>query len=82
MARERTLVQKLQSHRGSLVQVRADPSGDAIDLNGKIGLLMDMCTTAYRPLGDVRIELLIDGRVRRIYVYPHELEFIGADDAS
>jgi hypothetical protein len=82
MASDQTFEQQLQSHMCDLVRVREVYGGIEIDLKGKIGLLMSATRWHCGPMGEMQIELLIDGRFCSIYVYPHELEFIGADDAS
>jgi hypothetical protein len=82
MASDQTFEQKLQSHQGGLVRVREVYGGIEIDLKGKIGLLMSASRWHCGPIGEVQIELLIDGRFCSIEVYPRELEFIGAEDAS
>jgi hypothetical protein len=83
MAREQTFGRRLRYHRGGLVRVRltydAARRGLA-DIGGKIGLLMGVKSGDI--LGGVFIELLIDGRVRSLLLYPGDLEFLGADDAS
>jgi hypothetical protein len=83
MAREQTFGRRLRYHRGGLVRVRltydAARRGLA-DLGGKIGLLMN--ANPGDILGGVCIELLIDGSFRSLLLYPGDLEFLGADDAS
>ena len=81
MASEQTLVQKLQPHVGGLVRVRCD-DGRASGLNGKIGLLMSVTACKAPWLSRAVVELLIDGSVRSLFLYPDELELIGADDAK
>ena len=82
MASEQTFEQQLQSHMGGLVRVRCD-DGYANSLNSKIGLLM---SASEAERGDptlaapMQIELLIDGSVSILLLYPHELELIGAVD--
>ncbi len=81
MAREQTFEQKLQSHMGGLVRVRNYAGDGASGLNGKIGLLMSVSEACRsRSARTSQIEVLIDGNVRTLYVYPRELELIGADD--
>jgi hypothetical protein len=81
---ETSFHEKLNSHVGGLVRVRCD-DGYANSLNGKIGLLMSASEgrrSAIRDCGaPMQIEVLIDGSVRILLLYPQELEFIGADDA-
>jgi hypothetical protein len=83
MAREQTFEQKLQPHVGGLVRVRYGAAG-AIgeDLSGKIGLLMSVVGAdgPGDPRRSAQIEVLIDGSVRSLIVYLHEIELIGADD--
>ena len=55
------------------------PDGYANDLNGKIGILMS--APSARSRWPTQIELLIDGSVEKLLLYPGDLEFIGADDA-
>ena len=82
MASEQTLVQKLQSHMGGLVRVRCD-DGYANSLNGKIGLLMSASEgrAGAGLAAPMQIEVLIDGSVRILLLYPQELELLGSDDA-
>ncbi len=79
---ESSLLEQLKSHMGGLVRVRCD-DGYANSLNGKIGLLMS-ASEAERDdhyVGEpMQIEVLIDGSVRILLLYPHELELLGADD--
>ncbi len=86
MAREQTFEQKLQPHVGGLVRVRCD-DGYANSLNGKIGLLMSASEGRAAPTAlragreaPMQIEVLIDGSVRILLLYPQEIELIGADD--
>jgi hypothetical protein len=75
--------ERLQSHRGGLIRVgELDSRLVASAFSGKIGLLMSV-NTACAGLtveGAQWVELLIDGSVRSIFLYPDELELIGADD--
>jgi hypothetical protein len=79
MPGDQTFEQQLQPHVGGLVRVCYGAWAAPRGLNGKIGLLMGVATSG-RALG-AQIELLIDGRVRILLVYPHELELLPADDA-
>jgi hypothetical protein len=76
MPSDQTFEQQLQSHVGGLVRVRSD-GGYANSLNGKIGLLMSVATARVRS---AQIEVLIDGSVKKLILYPEEIEIIGADD--
>jgi len=78
MPSDQTFEQQLQSHVGGLVRVCYDDGG-ASSLNGKIGLLMGGVPDGARWAA--QIEVLIDGSVKILVVYPNELELIGADDA-
>jgi hypothetical protein len=50
---------------------------------GKIGLLLSVDPAPRWVVEDVAVvKLLIDGSVRILVVYPHEIEFLGADDAK
>jgi hypothetical protein len=83
MARKKTFGQQLKSHKGGLVRVRPGPGAAGRVFGGKIGLLMNSNSNIGSDiLGAVRIELLIDGSVKKFILYPCDLEFIGADDAS
>ena len=86
MTYDQTLEQ-LKSHVGGLVRVRVgawrDSRATAREFDGKIGLLM----SAFPAFGaGIRVdaqwvEMLIDGSIKNIFLYPDELEFLGADDA-
>jgi hypothetical protein len=78
MPSDQTFEQQVQAHVGGLVRVRYDDGG-ASGLNGKIGLLMSVATARVRS---AQIEVLIDGSVKILVVYPNEIELIGADDVS
>jgi hypothetical protein len=80
MASEQTFEQKLQSHMGGLVRVCYGAWADHARLIGKIGLLMSVATT--RTGRSAQAELLIDGSVKKLILYPDEIELIGADDAK
>lgn len=77
---ERDFVNRLREHVGGLVRVRCD-DGRASGLNGKIGLLMSVTAFKAPWLSRAVIELLIDDSVRILFLYPDEIELIGADDA-
>mgnify|MGYP006966048054 CR=1 FL=1 len=82
MPGDQTFLQQLNSHVGGLVRVRVSAwrEGWAAtrEFDGKIGLLMSTIGAS----GDAQwIELLIDGRIKNIFLYPDEVEFLGADDA-
>ena len=82
---ETSFLEQLKSHVGGLVRMCNYGGGGASGLNGKIGLLMSVSEAwrSSRPAEALeQIELLIDGSVRSLIVYPHELEFLGADDAK
>ncbi len=80
MSLEISLHEKLQPHVGGLVRMR---NYGASGLNGKIGLLMSVSEAwrSSRPAAPAQIEVLIDGSIRSLIVYPHEIDLIGADDA-
>ncbi len=73
MPSDQTFGQKLQPHVGGLVRVCYDDGGTS-GFNGKIGLLMSV---APRLARSAQIEVLIDGSVKILVVYPNELELIG-----
>jgi hypothetical protein len=79
MPDDQTFEQRLKSHTGGLVRVFDEAKVDR-SLRGKIGLLMSARHLYTR--GPVRVELLIDGSVKKLLLYPSELEFLGADDVS
>jgi hypothetical protein len=87
MAREQTLVQKLQPHQGGLVRVRVGAWrgswATTREFDGKIGLLMSTFPAFGAGISvDAQwIELLIDESIKNIFLYPDEVEFLGADDA-
>ncbi len=82
MTREKTFGQQLQPHVGELVRVRIYGGGVG-GLSGKIGLLMSVSEAwSARSSPTAQIEVFIDGNVRTLYVYPRELELLGADDAK
>jgi hypothetical protein len=51
------------------------------EFNGKIGLLMGV-TTAFSGTNrrSAWVNLLIDGSIKKLLLYPGDLKFIGADD--
>jgi hypothetical protein len=78
--------ERLQSHQGGLVRVlyseRRRLYMTAREVHGKIGLLVSLKSTDYSySIDSAMVELLIDGSVKMILLYPGELEFLGADDA-
>ncbi len=68
--------EQIQPHVGRIVKVLCLGYSDLT--YGQLGLLVrargDDAMTAW-------VDLLIDGRVRTLYVYPGDLELIGAEDA-
>jgi hypothetical protein len=74
-----TFERLLKSHTGGLVRVVDEAQLDPA-LRGKIGLALS--ARAMFSRGPVRVELLIDGSVKKLLLYPGELEFLGADDVS
>ena len=76
---DQTFGQQLQPHVGGLVRVRYGAWAASSGLNGKIGLLISVADASRRR--SAQIEVLIDGSVRFLLLYPHELELLGADDA-
>jgi hypothetical protein len=78
---------RLQSHVGGLIRVRVGAwrgSGSTTrEFDGKIGLLMSTFPAFGGELSvDAQwVELLIDESIKNIFLYPDEVEFIGADDA-
>ncbi len=80
---ELSLHEKLQPHVGGLVRVVTKNSAvDGLSM-GKIGLLLSVDPAPRWVVEDVAVvKLLIDGSVRILVVYPHEIEFLGADDAK
>jgi hypothetical protein len=79
---KRSFHEKLQPHVGGLVRVvNKDSAVDGLSM-GKIGLLLSAGPAPRWVVEDVAVvKLLIDGSARIFLVYPHDLEFIGADDA-
>jgi len=64
---------RLESHVGGLVRVKSTYS----DLIGKIGLLTAARPASGHPREDAAlIDLFIDGRLRSLYVYTFEVEFL------
>jgi hypothetical protein len=76
--------ERLQSHRGGLVRVsrRGPVVWGSKKVSSKIGLLMSVTAGAGWDgrEGAQWVELLIDGSVRSLFLYPDEIELIGADD--
>ena len=74
--------QQLQSRRGSLVQVRTGGlTRSARNFSGKIGILVrvdDDAVEAWQHV--VQVWVLIDDSVKKLILYPEEIELIGADD--
>ena len=79
MPDDQTFEQRLKSHTGGLVRVVDEAKVDPA-LRGNIGLLVSARLLYSR--GPVRVELLIDGSVKKLLLYPDELEFLGAEDVS
>ena len=80
---ETSFHEKLNSHVGGLVRVRFGAWAASSGLNGKIGLLMSASegrAGAADRGAPMQIEVLIDGSVRILLLYPDEIELIGADD--
>jgi hypothetical protein len=77
---ESSFHERLQSHRGGLVRVsrRASVMWGSRELSSKIGILVEAGSVLYD--GGAWVDMLIDGKIRPLYVYPGDLEFIGADD--
>ena len=74
----------LQSRTGGLVRLKLSGLRARNELHGKIGLLVradEVDGDGAAGLAVTAVEVLIDGNVHTLYVYPHELEFIGAEDA-
>jgi hypothetical protein len=68
-----SFLERLESHRGGLVRVKSTYS----DLIGKIGLLTAARPASGHPREDAAlIDLFIDGRLRSLYVYTFEVEFL------
>jgi hypothetical protein len=93
MASDQTFEQKLQSHMGGLVRVlyterRREAARQRPllrlddDVIGKIGLLLrsESRLTLWHTV--VKVELLIDGKIKELILLSGELEFLGAEDAS
>jgi len=80
MPSDQTFEQQLQSHVGGLVRVCYGAWAASTGLNGKIGLLMSVPGAHCDDPLALLLEVLIDGSVRSLIVYPHEIELIGADD--
>jgi hypothetical protein len=81
MPGDQTFEQQLQPHVGGLVRVsrRASVMWGSRELSSKIGLLMSV-TPGLVDAAAQWVELLIDGSVRSLFLYPDEIELIGADD--
>jgi hypothetical protein len=80
---ETSLIEQLQPRVGGLVRVVTKNSAvDGLSM-GKIGLLLSAEAESLWVVEDVAVvKLLIDGSVRILVVYPHEIELIGAEDAK
>jgi hypothetical protein len=84
---ESSFHEQLKSHQGGLIRVRVSAwrEGWATtrEFDGKIGLLMSTFPAFGGGISvDAQwIELLIDGSIKNIFLYPDEVEFLGADDA-
>jgi len=76
MAREKTFEQQLQPHVGGVVKVIR--GGIYCEHVGKLGILLEVSSSQRAAW----VNLLIDGKIRLLYVHSGDLEFIGADDAS
>jgi len=87
MPPETGFIERLLSHRGGLVRVRPgawrDSRATTREFDGKIGLLMGTFPAFGAGISvDAQwVELLIDESIKNIFLYPDELEFLGADDA-
>jgi hypothetical protein len=67
------LFDRAQSHIGGLVRVKNTYS----DSIGKIGLLTAARPASGHPRDDAAlVDLFIDGRLRRLYVYTYEVDFL------
>jgi len=74
------LHKKLQPHVGGLVRLVTKDSAVVGLSMGKIGLLLSAGPSDRTVLVDhAVVKLLIDGSVRILFVYPDELELIGAE---
>jgi hypothetical protein len=93
MPPETSFIERLQSHVGGLVRVlyterRREAARQRPllrlddDVIGKIGLLLrsESRLTLWHTV--VKVELLIDGKIKELILLSGDLEFIGADDAS
>ena len=69
---KRSFHERLQPYIGGLVRVR----GGYPELADQIGLLMGTDDFSFGGQDMVQAKLLIDGRVRGLYFYSNELEFI------
>jgi hypothetical protein len=85
MTREQTFEQQLKSHQGGLIRVRVgawrEGWATTREFDGKIGLLMRTLPGFAGSDYAQFIELLIDESIKNIFLYPDEVEFLGADDA-
>ncbi len=76
-----SVIERMQSHIGGLVRLTFSRlRSQSSALHGKIGLLVRVDGQSGATL-TAAVGVLIDGRVLTLYVYPHELELIGADNA-
>jgi len=87
MPPDTSFIERLLSHRGGLVRVRPgawrDSRTTTREFDGKIGLLMGTFPAFGGGISvDAQwVEMLIDESIKNIFLYPDELEFLGADDA-
>jgi hypothetical protein len=87
MPPDTSFLERLQSHQGGLVRVRVGAWrgswATTREFDGKIGLLMSTFPAFGGGISvDAQwVELLIDESIKNIFLYPDEVEFLGADDA-
>ncbi len=79
MPPENSFIEQLQSHIGGLVRLTIYMP--ALQLNGKIGLLVRFGGLTGAKPTTAAVEVLIDGSIHKLYAYLNEIELIGADDA-
>jgi hypothetical protein len=74
MCLDASFYEQLQSHIGGLVRVKSTTYSDLI---GKIGLLTAAWPASGHPREDAAlVDLFIDGRLRSLYVYTYEVDFL------
>jgi len=73
---ETSFHEQIQPHVGRVAKVLCS---DYSDLHGQLGLLVGTRRVELRPGLAAWAELLIDGKIRLLYVQSGDLEFLGAE---